>query len=93
MYFRASYSDLVTLLGEPNAGSDGYKVSTEWCVTYSNQTYSIYDYKETSLYDEEMPTVKVFRGRDHYDWHVGARENASSFITAMETALNNLHKE
>lgn len=73
-YVTASYADLLAVLGEPAAESDGYKVSTEWTVTHiaTNSCVTLYDYKETSLYDEDLPSVELFRASPSHDWHIGA---------------------
>lgn len=55
-YVRASYVRLVEILGEPqiklttngSTAGDG-KCSTEWLLTFKGETFTLYDYKETSL--------------------------------------------
>lgn len=68
----ASYKELEALLGPPNgeASGDG-KVSTEWVLGHNGQVFSLYDYKETSLYDSELPSVEAFRAQPSYCWHIG----------------------
>ncbi len=88
-YFRASYADLVRVLGEPNDKGDEYKVSTEWHVLYKRQPFSIYDYKMTELYDDETTTVEQFRELPSYDWHIGGHRGSDvdGFIAALAVAL------
>jgi hypothetical protein len=71
------YSKLAAVLGVPRV-SDEYKVSTEWLMTNvrSGYTVSIYDYKETSMYDPDLPSPEEFRAnteKDGYEWHIGAK--------------------
>lgn len=64
------------VLGEPRKG-DGYKVSSEWVVTDAlGRVFTVYDYKETNLYDSELPSVAAFRRRP-YSWHIGAAQQTS----------------
>lgn len=88
-YLPASYARLAELLGPPNCSGDEYKVSTEWVLTHRGRTFTLYDYKETSCYDEECPSVQAFRNRPSYDWHVGAdgKEGVDEFVKAVEAAL------
>lgn len=90
-YVEASYKDLVALLGEPS-DSDGYKVSTEWNLTHeeSGEPIALYDYKETHLYDPDLPSVEKFRALDSYEWHIGARSKqvARNFAAALEEAIS-----
>lgn len=94
----ASYKRLVELLGEPqyklNAkdgrkGGDG-KVSTEWELTCDGRTFTLYDYKETTLYngsDSGAPTPEEFREMPTYSWHIGGRGGIEPFLNLLETAL------
>lgn len=76
-YFTASYADLSRLFGEA-ADSDGYKVSSEWTfVSEDGEVFALYDYKETSLYDRDNPSVEEFRALKTYDWHIGASHNSN----------------
>lgn len=88
--FRARYTDLVKLLGDPNPyeGGDG-KVSTEWTLSFRGEHFRVYDYKETSLYDSDLPSVREFRQLSSYDWHVGCSDKrfAAQVIGRIEDAL------
>ena len=60
-HIRVSYAQLFKVFGEPQE-CDGYKVSGEWTLKDHNGTIiTIYDWKCTSLYDEEYPSVSDFR--------------------------------
>lgn len=67
-YYTASYRELYALFGE---SSECDKSSTQWIVNYKGKNYSIYDYKETELYDEDLPSVEEFRSQESYNWHIG----------------------
>lgn len=76
-YFTTSFSKLAEALGPPLEESDGYKVSTEWdLISKDGVTVTLYDYKETSLYDSSYPSVDAFRSLPKYDWHIGAQNKA-----------------
>jgi len=71
-YVKTSYANLVRLFGEPNSEGDEYKVSTEWNLRRSGGgVATIYDYKETNLYDSDGMTVDEFRQLPEYNWHIG----------------------
>ena len=78
-YITCSYARLVELFGEP-IESDGYKVSGEWIFTdtVTGDVFTVYDYKETSLYDDNYPTVAEFRAQPSYEWHIGAKDKQSA---------------
>lgn len=56
------YSDIVEAFGDPLKG-DGYKVSGEWIFVddESGAVFTLYDWKSTSLYSEDLPSVEAFR--------------------------------
>ena len=71
---RASYKQLEKIFGFPNSYGDDFKVSTEWILKSSDgKIVSLYDYKETNLYDRNYPTVEEFREKPYYDWHIGSK--------------------
>jgi hypothetical protein len=82
--FETSYAKLVAAFGEPNVEDDSYKVSSCWGFSMGKASFTIYDYKETDLYADDLPSVGEFRERPSYDWHIGAnstgKENIDTFI-------------
>ena len=81
--FRCSYKKLVDILRLPNSESDEYEVSTEWVLCDKEKNVvALYDWKETDLYSDDLPSVEEFRRRRSYDWHIGARDKktADAFI-------------
>lgn len=82
-YFEASYADLVAVFGEPERG-DGYKVSTEWIIVdrTCDDVVTVYDWKETSLYESYLMSLDEFRAQKTYQWHLGGRGNVSAHTFA-----------
>jgi hypothetical protein len=69
--FVASFKELEAFLGKPSytgkkgdPNSDG-KVSTQWVLVekFTGATVTVYDYKETSLYDNAYPPFERFAPR------------------------------
>ncbi len=76
---RATYAEMVGLLGPPNAPVDGRKTTAEWALLHRGGRISVYDHKATSRYRPGLPTVDQLRERP-YAWHVqidGSREAAA----------------
>jgi hypothetical protein len=79
-YTKATYKQLVALLGEPtfsDASADD-KTQVEWVVKFGNSYFTIYDWK---TYDREytMNELQVF--------HVGGKTDALYFINELENKL------
>jgi hypothetical protein len=64
------------LFGEPTS-ADEYKVSTEWRLKDENgQVFAVYDWKETNLYGDGLPSPEKFREENRLmDWHIGGHRN------------------
>ena len=79
-YTKATYKQLVALLGEPTfptpSGDD--KTQVEWVVKFKNDYFTIYDWK---TYDREytMNILEIF--------HVGGKVDAFDFIVRLESKL------
>ncbi len=81
----ASFKAVCEILGKPqycatkrDPDSDG-KVSTQWIVTNdAGEVFTIYDFKETSLYDRSNPSPTAFRNQPSIDWHIGGKERTSA---------------
>ncbi len=86
-YFKTSYQKLYDFLGEPVSGEG--KVSTTWILKIGGKQYTIYDYKQTDLYNEDYPTVEEFRKLNSYLWHIGAEldSDASACIEHLEKKI------
>jgi hypothetical protein len=79
-YTKATYKQLVALLGEPtfsDASADD-KTQVEWVVKFRNNYFTIYDWK---TFDREytMNELTIF--------HVGSKVDAFNFIVALENKL------
>jgi hypothetical protein len=93
-YVEASYEDLEALFGAPMPGDD-YKVSGEWVFeSEEGDVVTLYDWKETSLYDSGLPSVEEFRTRNNICFHVGANSGmvAHDFIEWLESQLRDIRK-
>jgi hypothetical protein len=89
--FTASYADLCSVLGEHLEG-DGYKMSTEWVFkNTSGEVVTLYDWKETEMYDESLPSVSEFRRQRSATWHIGARSSpvATDFVNWVKSKIGN----
>lgn len=77
----ASFAELQAMFGPPLPESDGYKVSTEWHLRFfpsdGGVEATIYDYNDTSLYDDGLPSVEEFRALPQYEWHIGGTSRAA----------------
>jgi hypothetical protein len=77
-----TYGRLVEVIGPPtyevNEKHGDGKVSTEWHFrNHLGHVFTIYDYKETTLYCEDRPTPSQFRSNpDGYRWHIGGADRA-----------------
>lgn len=84
--FTMSPAALRELLGPPGEG-DGYKVAFEWVlIGPSGVIATIYDWKGTLLYDDDLPSPAEFmQGGSLYnaplDWHIGGHgPEATRFV-------------
>lgn len=66
-----SYDDLVKLFGEPNGYGDDYKISTYWTLEDNKgRVATIHDWKNTNLYEDDLPSVEEFRKFPSYQWTI-----------------------
>ncbi len=94
-YFGCSYRQLVALLGAPSSDTWGSpydgdgKVSTEWLVRDEHDNvFTVYDYKETSLYDDCLPSVADFRRQIFHRWHIGGHGSCADFVAWLDRNIN-----
>lgn len=79
-YVEASYEELVALFGEPNGLGDLYKVSTQWVlIDEEKNVLTLYDYKQTDLYNRTLQSTPEFRAMKSYDWHIGGTNRFAAF--------------
>lgn len=92
-YFRATYKELYDFFGEPCEG-DGYKVSSQWKVSRRGNNFTIYDWKATNLYSEELPHVEAFREDSSPKfWHVGGICDPNYFLYDLHYAMEIVKEE
>jgi len=73
---EASYHDLRELFGEPKTGSCDGGTSTEWdFVNEDGQVATLYDWKETCLYDLALPSIYEFRKLPMQHWNIGSKKS------------------
>lgn len=84
-YVEAPYAKLHALFGEPS--TDGYKVSSEWVLAFEGHVYTVYDYKDTNLYDSDAMSVDEFRALPSFNWHIGSSGDPRRFIEALKAAV------
>lgn len=78
-YIEASPAELVRLFGKP-LKSDGYKTSGEYLFKIFDRYITVYDWKQTNLYDERYQSPKDFwASEERVILHVGSQD--SSFVS------------
>lgn len=90
-YIEASPAELVRLFGKP-CESDGYKVSGEYLFKVWDTYVTLYDWKMTSLYDEDYIKPEDFwKSEERYIFNVGAnkKEGASDTIYSLLSLIQN----
>lgn len=92
-YIHASYPELENLFGEPLDG-DGYKISGLWTfVNKEGEVFTLYDWKQTELYDNELPSIKKFRDSDEVvEFNVGGRTSAVEFLQWLNEKIKDSRK-
>ena len=77
-HIEASPAELVRLFGKP-VKSDGYKVSGEYLFKIEDRYITLYDWKETSLYDHVLPSPKDYwANEERVIFNVGSQDNTRS---------------
>lgn len=80
---------LVEAFGEPTT-CDEYKVSGEYLFEdCDGNVFTIYDWKSTSLYDDNLMSPSQFWSQDcNREVNIGGRVNASAFLTWLSGRLS-----
>lgn len=72
-YAPFSYDRIVEVFGEPDEKSWDSSSAFTWSILFEDSTVaSIYDYKESSVYDERLPSPEQMK-QDFMGWHIGGR--------------------
>lgn len=67
------YDRIVEVFGEPDETSWDEDSAFTWSIIFADGTVaSLYDYKESSLYDERLPSPEQMK-RDFLGWHIGGK--------------------
>ena len=85
----ANYSELAEVFGHAQM-ADGYKISGEWIFeSEDGDIVTLYDWKETCLYDSDYPSVSDFRNSCGANFHIGAnsKEVAKQFTVWLTAQL------
>lgn len=70
-YAPFSYDRIVEVFGEPDETPWGDESAFHWSITFADGTVaSLYDYKDSSLYDERLPSPEQMK-HDFMMWHIG----------------------
>jgi len=81
-YISATFSELIEILGEPtyNLSDVLDKSNFEWCISFSGNVFTIYDWKSSAAYSIQ----------DRNLWHLGAewRGNDITPSTWFQSELN-----
>lgn len=92
-YVDVAPADLVEVFGTPDE-SDGFKVSGEYTFrTSCGSTITLYDWKSTSLYDEDYENpVEFWHSKEERTFNIGActkgKKLVDMFIVALTSTLN-----
>ena len=88
-----TYAKIAKVFGPP-IESDGYKVSGEWVFTDAEgNVFTLYDWKSTSLYDSDLPTVYEFRRkRKPVTFNVGGNSDATAFLFWLKQKIDGVKK-
>ena len=86
---QTTFGQLLAVFGMPEE-SDGYKSSGDWMFSSDDgDTFTIYDWKATSLYDSSLPSVEEFRRSTRLvEFSVGGRGDASKFLSWVSWKIN-----
>lgn len=86
-YVSIAPARLVEIFGEPDE-SDGYKVSGEYRFELNGETFTLYDWKNTDLYEPGYGCPDAFwKSTNPYNFHVGGAGksmNLQIFIEAVQ---------
>jgi len=84
-YIELSPLSLIEKFGAP-CESDGFKVSGEFTFQLGDDIFYVYDWKSTSLYDEDYPSPsELWNTKGLYEFHIGGVDgkNLEKFKAAL----------
>lgn len=74
----------------PNYLGGGDKTTREWYFEFEGETFTLYDWKETSEYQSGLPAYSQFWSRDKVTLHLGSRSSYSQEVKFRDELLSNL---
>jgi len=80
--FNMPYAELVKLIGEPNGGTDGYKVDVEWVFDHNGDVATVYNWKDGPNYTGRGTIEEL------YEWHIGGHDLATANDMVLELIGN-----
>jgi hypothetical protein len=66
--FKMPYAELVSLIGKPNGGDDGYKVDAEWIFDHNGDVATVYNWKNGPNYTGRGSVEELD------EWHIGGHD-------------------
>lgn len=72
VYIKLNPADIFLFFGDVEE-TDGYKVSKEWIFEYKSRIFCLYDWKETNLYDSNLPSPAEYWAQDEVELHIASR--------------------
>lgn len=86
------YKDIENAFGPPQEGSEN-KISGEWLFTNeeTGAVFTLYDWKSTSLYDDDLPSVEEFRESESQAiFNIGGHKRGSDLSSFKSFLLNRI---
>ena len=81
-YAKPTYAELVKKLGEPHQGKSGDgKVTVEWCFSYEDELFTVYDWKEGTTPDQP------------YWWHIGGTSPTSLHAFTLASGIDAINTD
>lgn len=85
---------LIEMFGVPDMG-DEFKVSGEYIFEGKNgEIFTLYDWKNTSMYDKEAPSPQALWQQDEVSFNIGCHPShgdlLEDFMEFLKTSLENL---
>ncbi len=82
---------LIEGLGASGTSYDDYKSSKEWTFTRGQDVFTLYDWKETSNYDEGLPSPARFWAQNKVTLHIGHMRETIADAKLLKTLLESLY--
>lgn len=70
--------------------SDDYKVSREWVCEYDGEVFTVYDWKQTSLYEPDCPTPDEYWSQSLVELNIGSRVGGRKEVEFASVLMNEI---